>query len=154
MLTPLQALVKYAPDLQRQRNHWINRLGLKLAAELHWEAVAHLPYISLPSPLLHFASCLRSQIILELQRLVCSGRPWGVFQMEQLQDCETKAEHYRSTWWGQRGSLQPASCLQSELKYWFPQSAKDEVKKVSALAILVCLFFFLQMIEHKVCEWR
>lgn len=54
-----------------------------------------LPYIPLPSPLLRFASCLRSlvkrnqqalgpasQITLELQRLLCNGRPWRLFQLE------------------------------------------------------------------------
>lgn len=33
-----------------------------------------------------------SQIIQELERLLCKGRPWGLFQLEQLQDPETKAE--------------------------------------------------------------
>lgn len=56
--------------------------------------------------------------------------------------------HCGSTWWGQGGCLQPDSCLWCGLKYYFPQSAKDKVKRMSASAWLkhyVSPMLFLQM---------
>lgn len=87
-------------------------------------------------------------MILELQRLLCNGRSCGLFPLERLWDPGTKAEHCGSTWWGQGGCLQPDSCLWCGLKYYFPQSAKDKVKRMSASAWLkhyVSPMLFLQM---------
>lgn len=65
----------------------------------------HLPCITVLSILPEKQETLKanpapaSQITLEMQRLLCRGNPWGLVQLEQLQNPETKVEHYGNTGW-------------------------------------------------------